>query len=168
MQEGYSHELSSCGYWPGGVGEGFFYGYAYPERHPPLVPRDDLRGSRRTGWLDRSRLERPTSGILAAPNVAPATINIEVSDLAEEHCFEAKVDGQVAGTAEYVIAGSVIVFSHTEADPAFAGRGVGAALARHSLEEARRRRLQVTPICPFYRTWIERHPEYHDTLYRPR
>jgi predicted GNAT family acetyltransferase len=119
------------------------------------------------GW-DRSRLERPTSGILAAPNVAPATINIEVSDLAEEHCFEAKVDGQVAGTAEYVIAGSVIVFSHTEVDPAFAGRGVGAALARHSLEEARRRRLQVMPIYPFYRTWIERHPEHHDTLYRPR
>jgi uncharacterized protein DUF5996 len=30
-QEGYSHEVSSCGYWPGGTGEGFFYAYAYPE-----------------------------------------------------------------------------------------------------------------------------------------
>jgi hypothetical protein len=29
----YSHEVSSCGYWPGGDGEGFFYAYAYPE--PP-------------------------------------------------------------------------------------------------------------------------------------
>jgi len=27
----YSHEVSSCGYWPGGEGEGFFYSYAYPE-----------------------------------------------------------------------------------------------------------------------------------------
>jgi hypothetical protein len=27
----YSHEVSSCGYWPGGDGEGFFYSYAYPE-----------------------------------------------------------------------------------------------------------------------------------------
>lgn len=27
----YSHELSSCGYWPGGDGEGAFYAYAYPE-----------------------------------------------------------------------------------------------------------------------------------------
>ena len=26
----YSHELSSCGYWPGGDGEGLFYAYAYP------------------------------------------------------------------------------------------------------------------------------------------
>lgn len=33
MAEGYSHELSSCGFWPGGSSEGSFYSYAYPE--PP-------------------------------------------------------------------------------------------------------------------------------------
>ena len=31
MVEGYSHELSSCGFWPGGGEEGAFYAYAYPE-----------------------------------------------------------------------------------------------------------------------------------------
>ncbi|WP_285493501.1 DUF5996 family protein [Actinomadura sp. NBRC 104425] len=31
MVEGYSHELSSCGFWPGGAEEGAFYAYAYPE-----------------------------------------------------------------------------------------------------------------------------------------
>ncbi|MDI1462660.1 DUF5996 family protein [Catellatospora sp. KI3] len=31
--EAYSHEVSSCGYWPGGGGQGLFYAYAYPE--PP-------------------------------------------------------------------------------------------------------------------------------------
>ncbi|MFD0772826.1 DUF5996 family protein [Streptomonospora algeriensis] len=31
MVEAYSHELSSCGFWPGGAGEGSFYCYAYPE-----------------------------------------------------------------------------------------------------------------------------------------
>lgn len=31
MVEGYSHELSSCGWWPGGGEEGAFYSYAYPE-----------------------------------------------------------------------------------------------------------------------------------------
>ncbi|MDQ1615088.1 MAG: hypothetical protein QOJ60_1027 [Actinomycetota bacterium] len=30
MLEAYSHEVSSCGYWPGGAGEGMFYSYAYP------------------------------------------------------------------------------------------------------------------------------------------
>ncbi len=34
MWEAYSHEVSSCGYWPGGPSEeGVFYSYAYPE--PP-------------------------------------------------------------------------------------------------------------------------------------
>jgi Family of unknown function (DUF5996) len=33
QQLGYSHELSSCGFWPGGSAEGSFYGYAYPEPH---------------------------------------------------------------------------------------------------------------------------------------
>ncbi|MFH8445326.1 DUF5996 family protein [Streptomyces sp. NPDC018026] len=31
MEEGYSRELSSCGFWPGGGDEGAFYAYAYPE-----------------------------------------------------------------------------------------------------------------------------------------
>lgn len=31
MTEGYSHELSSAGFWPGGGEEGAFYSYAYPE-----------------------------------------------------------------------------------------------------------------------------------------
>jgi hypothetical protein len=33
MVEGYSHEVSSAGFWPGGGEEGAFYSYAYPE--PP-------------------------------------------------------------------------------------------------------------------------------------
>ena len=35
MAEGYSRELSSCGFWPGngGFGQAAFYSYAYPE--PP-------------------------------------------------------------------------------------------------------------------------------------
>lgn len=42
MVEGYSHELSSCGFWPGGGEEGAFYAYAYPEpsgfRQQPVTP----------------------------------------------------------------------------------------------------------------------------------
>ncbi len=43
MWEAYSHEVSSCGYWPGPPGEeGVFYAYAYPEpagyRDAPIAP----------------------------------------------------------------------------------------------------------------------------------
>jgi hypothetical protein len=46
MVEAYSHELSSCGFWPGGglVDEPSFYAYAYPEpqrfRDYPIQPSD--------------------------------------------------------------------------------------------------------------------------------
>jgi hypothetical protein len=43
MWEAYSHEVSSCGYWPGPPGdEGVFYAYAYPDppgyRDAPIAP----------------------------------------------------------------------------------------------------------------------------------
>ncbi|WP_290367619.1 DUF5996 family protein [Rhodococcus spelaei] len=44
MVEGYSHELSSCGFWPGGGEEGAFYSYCYPAPDGfadyPVGPRD--------------------------------------------------------------------------------------------------------------------------------
>jgi hypothetical protein len=44
MVEGYSHELSSCGFWPGAGQEGSFYAYAYPEpegfRTHPVTPEE--------------------------------------------------------------------------------------------------------------------------------
>ena len=45
MQEAYSHEVSSCGFWPGngGFGQAAFYSYAYPEPEgfgaAPILPR---------------------------------------------------------------------------------------------------------------------------------
>jgi hypothetical protein len=43
MAESYSHEVSSCGFWPGGGDEGAFYAYAYPEpaRYAQYVSGDD-------------------------------------------------------------------------------------------------------------------------------
>jgi hypothetical protein len=43
MQEAYSHEVSSCGFWPGygGYGIAAFYAYAYPE--PPAYGQTMLR-----------------------------------------------------------------------------------------------------------------------------
>ena len=44
MVEGYSHELASCGFWPGGSAEGTFYAYAYPEpdgyAQHPVQPKE--------------------------------------------------------------------------------------------------------------------------------
>jgi len=50
MWEAYSHEVSSCGYWPGPPGEeGVFYAYAYPE---PLGYREVAVSPSAARWDD--------------------------------------------------------------------------------------------------------------------
>ncbi|GGS20286.1 MULTISPECIES: GNAT family N-acetyltransferase [Actinokineospora] len=95
-------------------------------------------------------------------------MSVEVADAPDRRRFEATVDGAPAGHAEYLLGADVIVFPHTEVDPAFEGRGVGSALARAALDEARRRGLSVLATCPFIAGWMRRHPEYLDLAYQNR
>ena len=91
----------------------------------------------------------------------------QVRNNADAERFEAVVDGDVVGVAAYKISGDVITFTHTEVDSAAEGRGVGSALARTGLDDARSRGLTVLPMCSFIEGWIDRHPEYADLTRGP-
>lgn len=80
--------------------------------------------------------------------------------------FEVTLDGEIA-FLEYARGPHRLVLLHTEVPPALEGRGLGGRLARFALERARAEGLQVVPECPFQRSWIERHPEFHELLWRP-
>lgn len=92
-------------------------------------------------------------------------MDLQVRDNPDEQRYEAGLDGAVAGFAEYRIARDLLVFTHTEVDPAYEGQGVGGALVRQALDDVRGRGLKVLPLCPFVKAWIGRHPEYHDIVY---
>lgn len=77
--------------------------------------------------------------------------------------YEARDGAELAGFVDYRRIGGRLVLVHTEVLPAFEGRGVGSALARSILDEARAMGVRVTVKCPFIRTWVERHPEYAST-----
>ncbi|MFJ8967126.1 GNAT family N-acetyltransferase [Lentzea sp. NPDC102401] len=95
---------------------------------------------------------------------------VKVKDVPEAKQYEARVEGEskVAGVAQYIRTAELIAFVHTEVSPEYEGRGVGAALARAGLDEARAAGLLVLPTCPFFAGWIARHPEYHDLVYQSR
>jgi predicted GNAT family acetyltransferase len=78
--------------------------------------------------------------------------------------YEATIDDELAGTLEYVAKHERLALVHTEVLPAFEGRGVGSALVRFALGDARRRGLRVIATCSFVRTYVERHPETHDIV----
>jgi uncharacterized protein len=93
-------------------------------------------------------------------------MTVTVTDAEDRSRFEAHLDGRLAGYAEYERLDHLVVYPHTEVDPAFEGRGVGSALARAALDDARRRGLQVLATCPFIARWMGRHPEYIDLAYQ--
>ena len=92
--------------------------------------------------------------------------DVIVTDNRAESRFEGHLDGVLAGYAEYQLTDALVVFTHTEVDEAFEGRGVGSAIARAALDQIRAEgRRKALPVCPFITGWIQRHPEYLDITY---
>ena len=85
----------------------------------------------------------------------------DVRNAEEANRYELTEDGALVGWAEYLpVRGDRIVFSHTEIDPAFGGRGHGTTLIAAALEDARDRELAIIPICPFVSAYVHKHPEF--------
>lgn len=84
----------------------------------------------------------------------PAVIHDE-----EGHRFTVAGD-DAAAELVYRTAGNQIIFLHTEVPPEMEGRGIGSALAKAGLDYARQQGMEVIPLCPFVRSYIERKPEY--------
>lgn len=91
-------------------------------------------------------------------------MSTEISDNAEQSRYEIRLDGDLAGFAEYERGEGALVFTHTEVDSAFEGKGLGSALARGALDDVRSKGLSVVPLCPFIKKWIHRNPDYHDLV----
>jgi uncharacterized protein len=87
----------------------------------------------------------------------------EVIDNSAARRFEVTVDGKTAFST-YRLADGRLTVLHTDVPKELEGKGIGSALARRMLEHARALGLQVIPICPFTKGYIDKHPEYQDLL----
>jgi predicted GNAT family acetyltransferase len=91
-------------------------------------------------------------------------LDIAVADDPDQHRYAVTVDGVLAGGAYYEHRDGRVVFTHTEVDPAWEGRGVGSALARYALDDVRHTGRHAIPLCPFIAGWIRKHPDYLDVV----
>lgn len=96
----------------------------------------------------------------------PAGLSID--DVPDARRYEARFGDVLAGWVDYGRVGSRLVAFHTEVLPEFGGRGVGSALVRRVLDDARAVGATVTPRCPLFQRHFERHPEDADLLTGPR
>jgi predicted GNAT family acetyltransferase len=87
-----------------------------------------------------------------------------VTDRPNELRYEIEVDGRVAGFLLYRVEPGVLELVHTDVDPRWEGKGVGATLVAGALDDVRGRGLTVRPYCPFVAAFIRRHPEYEELV----
>jgi predicted GNAT family acetyltransferase len=92
-------------------------------------------------------------------------MSVQVRDNPDKSRYELFADGDLAGFARYRLDDGRMTLFHTEVDPAREGSGLGGALARGALDDARGRELVLVPTCPFIAGYIRRHPdEYLDIV----
>ena len=89
---------------------------------------------------------------------------LNIRDNPERHRFEADLGDGSFAIAEYTLPAGKIMFTHTEVPQAHEGKGIGSALIRHALGEARNRGLKVIPICPFFAAYMQKHADVQDLL----
>ena len=84
---------------------------------------------------------------------------VEVVHNEAQSRFEVSQDGHLA-ELDYQRTGNQILFTHTGVPAALEGRGIAGALVKTGLNYARDHGLEVVPLCPFVKGYIERKPEY--------
>jgi predicted GNAT family acetyltransferase len=89
-----------------------------------------------------------------------------VRDSPADRRYEIVDEDRVLGFAAYQKTDELVVFTHTEVEPALAGRGIGSQLVRGALDHVRTLGLSVLPVCPFVQDWMARNPEYAELDYR--
>jgi predicted GNAT family acetyltransferase len=87
-------------------------------------------------------------------------VNIEITRTAL--AYAAYLDGTRVGELTYSRRDGRIIAVHTKVDESVEGKGVGGALARALLGDARAAGLLVVPQCPFVASYLDRHPDQAD------
>ncbi len=85
----------------------------------------------------------------------------EVRDNRAQNRFEMDVEGGVA-FANYRLAPSTVIITHTETPRSLRGRGIASELVQGALELIRADGLKVVAGCGFVADYLRKHPEYAD------
>ena len=89
---------------------------------------------------------------------------VTIADAPQAERYEIRLDGELAGYAEYRGRGTVRAFTHTEIADGHEGQGLGGRLVAFALDDARAHERQVVPICPFVARYLAEHQAYLDLV----
>ena len=78
--------------------------------------------------------------------------------------YIASIGGTEAVMTYSRVSPALIIVDHTEVPDTLRGQGAGQALALHAVEEARKGGWKIIPLCPFFRSQADRHPEWRGVI----
>ncbi len=81
--------------------------------------------------------------------------------------YEVFHGGDLAGFAQYTEQGDQVVFTHTEVDEAFAGKGLAKVLASGALDDVVGSGKVIVPVCPFIASFVRKNTQYDDHVKWP-
>jgi predicted GNAT family acetyltransferase len=86
-----------------------------------------------------------------------------VVDNTERHRLEIRVDDHLAHL-DYTLHDRHLTLVHTEVPEQLGGRGLGGILVQAALDKAIAGDFVVVAVCPFARSWLEKHPDAAATV----
>lgn len=79
--------------------------------------------------------------------------------------YVARVPGKPEAEMTYSVMNErTIIIDHTGVPDEWRGMGVGKALVKRGVEDARARGVKIVPLCPFAKAQIAKTPEWQDVL----
>jgi predicted GNAT family acetyltransferase len=85
---------------------------------------------------------------------------VTVRKATERSRYEAVIDDDVAGYADYAEDDRTVVFPHVEVMRKWQGQGIASSLVRQAFDQVIAVGKTITPVCPFAVGFVKRHPEY--------
>jgi uncharacterized protein len=85
----------------------------------------------------------------------------------EKSRYEVWLGDSLAGFSAFTRDGVQLVFTHTEIDGAFAGKGLGKVLAAGALDDVVARGEVIVPVCPFIAAFVRKNEKYNDHVKLP-
>jgi predicted GNAT family acetyltransferase len=84
--------------------------------------------------------------------------DVVVTDNQDSSQLEIRTAGELAELTYRSRAGRLILM-HTEVPESLSGHGLGGELVLGAISKAATEGMTVVPLCPFARSWLERHPD---------
>jgi predicted GNAT family acetyltransferase len=94
-----------------------------------------------------------------------ADIEISKEDGETRGRYVATIDGHEAELTYSKLGDSGnVIADHTGVPEELGGRGIGSALVRHLVEDARNNGFRIMPLCPFVKAQYRKHPDWADVM----